>query len=66
VRSADISTAASLVSAAAAQASPVDMISKTQVLRKLAVAQEKAGDREGAQKSAALASSLVPKVKKAA
>jgi hypothetical protein len=66
VRPVDISAAASLLDAAAAQPSPIDKISKGQVLRKLAVAQEKAGDKEGARKSAAMARSLAPEAARVA
>jgi hypothetical protein len=66
VRPADTEAAAQLITAAASETSPVDTISKSQALRKLAIAQEKAGDKEGASKSRGMAATFMPERKPAA
>ena len=65
VRPADTAAAAQLIAAATSEASPIDPISKSQGLRKLANAQEKAGDKEGASKSLGMAAAFVPERKTA-
>jgi hypothetical protein len=64
VRQADTAAAAQLLAAAVAEKSPLDSITKTQSLQKLALAQATVGDKEGAAKSTKLASALMPERKK--
>jgi hypothetical protein len=66
VRKADTAAATKLIVAAVAETSPIDTVTKSQSLQKLAIAQETAGDKEGASKSSELAASFMPKRKKEA
>jgi hypothetical protein len=63
VRAADTEAAAQLITAAVSEASPLDPISKGQALNKLALAQEKVEDKEGAAKSRDMAAALMPERK---
>lgn len=60
VRQPDTGAAAQLLTAAVAGPSPLDIVTKNQALRKLAIAQENAGDTEGASRSNELAGSIMP------
>jgi hypothetical protein len=66
VRQPDTAEAAKLLTAAVSQASPVDSVTRSQALDKLAMAQENVGDKEGARRSYELASSVLPKRKRKA
>jgi hypothetical protein len=59
VRPPDTAAAAQLLTAAVAGPSPLDSVTKSQALRKLAIAQANAGDREGASRSNELAGSIM-------
>jgi hypothetical protein len=63
VRVADTAAATQLITAAASDSSPIDTVTKSQSLRKLALAQQTAGDMEGASKSSEMAASLMPERK---
>jgi hypothetical protein len=64
VRPANTAVAERLITAAVVETSPIDTITKSQLLRKLAMAQRAAGDSEGASKSHTLAASFLPERKK--
>lgn len=59
IRKPDTETASQLIAAAAADTSPIDSISKSQALDRLAMAQSATGDEAGAAKSSELAASLI-------
>jgi hypothetical protein len=64
LRQANTAAAERLIASAAAETSPIDTITKSQSLSKLAMAQRTAGDAEGASKSLTLAASFMPERKK--
>jgi hypothetical protein len=67
IRPADTVAANQLIAAAVtAETSPLDSVTKSQALRKLAVAQENANDKEGASKSLDLAATFTPERQTAA
>jgi len=66
VRRPDTAAAAQLIAAAVAEQSPLDPITKSQSLHKLAIAQANVDDREGASKSLEVAASFMPERRKQA
>jgi len=66
VRAADVETATALLSAAVSDKSPIDAITKSESLNKLAVAQANAGNEAAARDYSAKAASLKPTKKKGA
>lgn len=62
IRSADVAAAAELIGTAVRPDSPVDPISKAQMLNKLAGAQRRAGDDQGARNAEDLAANLLGEV----